>query len=103
MTLHIQEIRKRGFHRLIIARNPDVGYVGAIAVHDVSRGPALGGTRLMRYASDVDALADAMLLAQNMTLKSAFAGLPFGGGKAAIVEPSGPYDRAALLHAHGCA
>lgn len=99
--MQIEELKQPGFHRVVIARDPDARYVGVIAVHDVSRGPALGGTRLLPYASEAHALADALRLAEAMTLKSSFAGLPFGGGKATIVEPAGPYDRAALLHAHG--
>lgn len=99
--MRLEEIAHAGFHRVVVARDPDAQYVGVIAIHDVSRGPALGGTRLLPYPSEAHAIADALRLAEAMTLKSNFAGLPFGGGKATIVEPSGAYDRAALLRAHG--
>src|SRR5205823_10738949 len=84
MSFEIIDIPQPGFHRVVVARAPESQYVGVIAIHDVRRGPSLGGTRLRPYASEADATRDAMLLAWGMTLKSTFAALPFGGGKSVI-------------------
>ncbi len=58
-----------------------------IAIHDVTLGPASGGTRMKLYPSVVDGLRDAMRLAEGMTQKWAVVGFPCGGGKAVIVPP----------------
>ena len=72
-----------------------------IVLHNTHLGPALGGCRLYPYANEQQALSDAMRLAQGMSYKSALAQLPFGGGKAVIIEPHGEYDRKALFHWFG--
>jgi leucine dehydrogenase len=72
-------------------------------VHSTARGPALGGCRMWTYGEPWDAVADALRLARSMTLKSAVAGLPLGGGKGVIMlpagsaPPAGDERRAALL------
>jgi glutamate dehydrogenase/leucine dehydrogenase len=72
------------------------------AFHSHALGPATGGTRLQRYASLVDALADALKLSEAMTFKLAVAGLPCGGGKAVIAvrDPPSSGVRAELLEAY---
>jgi leucine dehydrogenase len=77
------------------------GLSGFIVVHSTRLGPSAGGCRFWRYATGDEAFADALRLAEGMTYKNALAGLPFGGGKAVIRAPSGPYDRAALFRAYG--
>src|SRR5262249_31933511 len=46
---------------------------------------ALGGCRMWAYASDRDAVTDALRLARGMTYKAAMADLPLGGGKTVII------------------
>ena len=54
-----------------------------IGVHSTVLGPAMGGTRMMTYASTDDAVGDALAgWSQAMSMKQAAAGLPDGGGKA---------------------
>ncbi|WP_245827243.1 Glu/Leu/Phe/Val dehydrogenase dimerization domain-containing protein [Mycetocola reblochoni] len=55
------------------------GLLIAVAVHDTTIGPALGGCRLWGYASAGDAIDDALRLSRGMTFKNALAGLPSGG------------------------
>jgi leucine dehydrogenase len=81
--------------------DPQSGLSGVIVIHSTALGPAAGGCRIHRYASDADAVADALRLAEGMSYKNALAGLPLGGGKAVIRMPDGPFDRAALFHAFG--
>jgi len=60
-----------------------------VAVHSTARGPALGGVRLWRYASEPLAVLDVVRLARAMSYKNAAAGLPLGGGKGVIALPAG--------------
>ena len=61
------------------------GLRAIIAVHSTVLGPAAGGCRRWIYASDAEALTDALRLSRGMTYKNAVAELPFGGGKAVIL------------------
>ena len=61
------------------------GYRGIIAIHDTTLGPALGGTRFWNYATDEEAITDALRLSRGMTYKNAVAGLNLGGGKSVII------------------
>jgi len=60
-----------------------------VAVHSTARGPALGGVRLWRYASEPLAVLDVVRLSRAMSYKNAAAGLPLGGGKGVIALPPG--------------
>lgn len=77
------------------------GLSGVIVVHSTALGPAAGGCRFHPYASDADAVTDALRLAEGMSHKNALAGLPLGGGKAVVRMPDGPFDRVALFHTFG--
>jgi leucine dehydrogenase len=66
--------------------DPEVGLNGFIAIHRISKDfPALGATRLWSYASEQDALRDALRLSKLMTYKSILAGLPYTGAKAVLI------------------
>ncbi len=88
-------------HELVVSVvDKDSGLRGFIAIHNTSLGPATGGTRYALYASEEDALRDALRLSRAMTYKCALAGVPYGGGKAVMIgnpdEPKTP----ALLAAY---
>ncbi|MHB8812776.1 MAG: Glu/Leu/Phe/Val family dehydrogenase, partial [Steroidobacteraceae bacterium] len=69
----------------------DSGLRAIVAVHSTRRGPAIGGCRVWNYANAGEALRDALRLSRGMTYKAAMAGVPFGGGKAAVmIEPARP-------------
>lgn len=82
-------------------RDEASGLDGFIVVHSTRRGPAAGGCRLRAYVSEVDMLADAVRLAEGMSLKNAVAELPLGGGKAVLRLPTGQFDRVRLFEAFG--
>ncbi|SNS86528.1 leucine dehydrogenase [Sphingomonas laterariae] len=86
---------------IVTLDDPETGLRGVIVLDSTRLGAAAGGCRLWRYPSQEDATADALRLARGMTYKNALAGLPFGGGKAVIREPAGPFDRVALFAAFG--
>jgi len=74
------------------------GLRAIIAVHNTSRGPALGGCRMWPYPSEAEALTDALRLSRGMTYKSALADLPLGGGKSVIIgDPRRDKSRELLL------
>ncbi len=81
--------------------DPASGLRSVIAVHSTRRGPAAGGTRLWQYVSDEAALLDVLNLSRAMSYKNAMADIPFGGGKAVILRPSGDFDREKLFTAYG--
>ena len=87
--------------QLVYAVEQSCGYRGLIAIHNTTLGPALGGTRYWKYASEDDAVTDALRLARGMTYKAAVAGLALGGGKSVIMMPEGAVDREAIFRAHG--
>ncbi len=66
------------------------GLRSIIAIHSLgSANCAIGGARMYPYATEEDALNDALDLSQGMSLKSAMAKLPYGGAKAVIIgDPS---------------
>jgi leucine dehydrogenase len=87
--------------RVVRARDPRAGLDAVIAIHDTRRGPSLGGVRAFPYASDDDALRDALRLSAAMTRKAAAADLPLGGGKAVLRLPRGHALTDGLLLAFG--
>lgn len=72
-----------------------------IVVHNTVRGPALGGCRMLPYASSDDALTDALRLSRGMTYKSAISDLPLGGGKMVIIGDPKTMKTPELLCAAG--
>lgn len=77
------------------------GLRAIIAIHDTSLGPGLGGTRFHPYEDEAAALRDVLRLAKAMTLKSAVAGLDFGGGKAVIIGDPATLRSEDLIRAYG--
>lgn len=87
------------YERVVSAVDDD--YRGFIAIHSTTLGPAVGGTRFWKYATDEEAIVDLLRLARGMTYKNALAGVPFGGGKSIIVKDERSFDREAVFRAHG--
>ncbi len=77
------------------------GLKAIIAIHNTNRGPAVGGCRMWPYASEAEAIEDALRLSCGMTYKSALANLPFGGGKAVILGDARRDKTPDLLRAMG--
>ena len=76
------------YEQIVFGHDPAAGLRTIIAVYSTARGPALGGTRMWPYATEDDALADALRLGKAMAYKAACADLPLGGGKAVIIGDS---------------
>jgi leucine dehydrogenase len=86
--------------RVLLCSDPKAGYRAVIAIHSTVAGPAVGGTRLWTYATEEEAVTDALRLSRGMTYKCAMAGLPLGGGKSVILRDGNQTDREALFRAH---
>lgn len=79
-----------GHEQVLFCSDNDLGLKAIIGIHNTTLGPALGGTRMWTYASDLDALNDVLRLSRGMTFKAAISGLNLGGGKAVIIgDPRG--------------
>jgi leucine dehydrogenase len=96
-----ETIAGMGHEQLVMCQDSASGYRGIIAVHSTVLGPALGGTRFWHYATDEEAIIDALRLARGMTYKNAVAGLNLGGGKSVIIGDNKTGDREMIFRAHG--
>lgn len=95
------DMQTMGHEQLVLCHEPSCGYLGILAIHDTTLGPALGGTRYWQYADTAEAVTDALRLSRGMTYKAAVAGLSLGGGKSVIVGDNKRADREAVFRAHG--
>jgi leucine dehydrogenase len=82
---------KRGHERVGFHQDPRTGLRAIIAVHSTKQGPGFGGIRRWHYATEADALHDALRLSETMTSKAAAAGLPMGGATSVILLPEPGY------------
>jgi leucine dehydrogenase len=94
-------IASMGHEQVMLCHDPAADYRGIIAIHSTVLGPALGGTRFWSYATDDEAIVDALRLARGMTYKNAVAGLNLGGGKSVIIGDNKTSNRELLFRAHG--
>src|SRR3982751_3032138 len=97
----LETIAGMGHEQIVLCHDPAACYRGIIAIHSTVLGPALGGTRFWSYASDEEAIVDALRLARGMTYKNAVAGLNLGGGKSVIIGNNRTPNREMIFRAHG--
>ena len=89
--IDIEKLPEFDEHELVIRLSDEkTGLRGFIAIHNTNVGPAVGGTRYCHYASEEEALRDALRLSRAMTYKCALARVPYGGGKAVLIAPRSP-------------
>ncbi len=93
---------ERGHEQVVLVADRAAGLRAVIAIHSTALGPSLGGIRFWRYATEGDAVRDALALSEAMTWKASLAGLHQGGGKAVVLvdDPDAPHP-AAMLTALG--
>lgn len=91
------------FHHQKIAFCSDeaLGLKAIITVHDTTLGPAIGGTRILEYKTEQDAINDSLRLSKAMTYKSAITGVNLGGGNAVIIGNNSRIKTEALLRRFG--
>lgn len=81
--------------------DPQTGLRAIVAIHNLNRGPAIGGCRIAHYSTVDAAIEDALRLGFMMSYKAAISNLPHGGAKAVIIKPKVIQDRPAFLRAFG--
>lgn len=87
--------------QVAFCHDPESGLKAIIAIHNLKRGPALGGCRMWPYASEEEAITDVLRLSRGMTYKAALANLPYGGGKSVIIGDPKRDKTEALFRAMG--
>jgi len=97
---YFDTIKKHDYEQISIIQNQKAKLFAIDVIHDTTRGPAVGGTRFMKYPNEEEAVRDALKLSRGMTYKSAAAGLDCGGGKTVIMELDG-MDRTLALKTLG--
>ncbi|MES2050300.1 MAG: Glu/Leu/Phe/Val dehydrogenase dimerization domain-containing protein [Pseudomonadota bacterium] len=95
------EINFDNHEQVVFASEAKSGLKAIIAVHNTKLGPAMGGCRMWNYATEAEALRDALRLSRGMTYKNAVAGLPIGGGKSVIIGNPKTDKTPALFEALG--
>ncbi len=80
-----EQMEKSDTEQVIFNYNKDTGLKSIIAINDTTLGPAVGGCRILDYASTEDALKDVLRLALGMTYKCAISGENHGGGKTVVI------------------
>lgn len=81
--------------------DPKTGLRAIVAIHNLNRGPAIGGCRLYTYDTTDKALEDALRLGYMMSYKAAINDLPHGGAKAVIMMPKHMKSRETFFEAFG--
>ena len=89
------------YEKLVFCNDNDSGLRAIIAIHDTTLGPALGGIRMLPYATEEEALNDVLRLARGMTYKAAICGVDLGGGKSVVIGDARTDKNPALLRAMG--
>jgi valine dehydrogenase (NAD+) len=90
-----------GHEQVAFCHDQATGLRAIISIYSTALGPALGGTRFYPYATEQDALQDALRLSRAMAYKNALCGLDHGGGKAVIIGDPAKDKSEALLRAYG--
>ena len=89
------------YEKLVFCNDNDSGLRAIIAIHDTTLGPALGGIRMLPYATEEEALEDVLRLARGMTYKAAICGVDLGGGKSVVIGDARTAKNPSLLHMMG--
>ncbi len=97
----LKEIERRSHEQVVFCSDKKSGLRAIIAIHNTALGPALGGARMWTYATDEEALIDALRLSRGMTYKAAVAGLNLGGGKAVILGDPNKDKTETLFRTYG--
>lgn len=77
------------------------GLYAIVAIHNLKRGPAIGGCRMVSYQTIDKAFEDALRLGYMMSYKAAINNLPHGGAKAVLLKPKVIKDREAYFEKFG--
>ena len=99
--MQIEVLNVPDYEKVISCRDQASGLHSIIAVHSTTLGPALGGMRMLPYASTEEALTDVLRLSKGMTYKSAVANTGLGGGKCVVIGDPKTIKSESLFRAVG--
>lgn len=85
--LKVLDIKVENYERVVKVELENE-FIGYIAIHNTSKGPALGGCRCWHYIDTENAFSDVLSLSKAMSYKNCMANLNFGGGKSVINTPN---------------
>tara|TARA_B100001287_G_scaffold9565_1_gene7429 strand:+ start:3099 stop:4169 length:1071 start_codon:yes stop_codon:yes gene_type:complete len=97
----ISQMSSMEHDQILFCSDNKTGLKAIIAIHDTTLGPALGGTRMWSYKTELEALNDVLRLSRGMTFKNAISDLALGGGKAVIIGDSKTMKSEALFRRFG--
>lgn len=98
---NFEYMKQDGYEQLVYFYDKTTGLKGITCIHDTTLGPSLGGTRLLNYATEEEAVVDVLRLAKGMTYKNAAAGLNLGGGKTVLIGDPEKVKSEAYFRAFG--
>jgi leucine dehydrogenase len=83
------------FGEIHVKMDEETGLKAIIAIHNLNRGSAIGGCRMITYQNANKAIEDALRLSYMMSFKAAINNLAHGGGKSVLMKPKviKNYDR----------
>lgn len=90
-----------GFGDIHTKIDEKTGLKAIVAIHNLKRGPAIGGCRMITYQTIDKAIEDALRLAYMMSYKAAINNLAHGGAKAVLIKPKVIKDREAYFEKFG--
>jgi len=94
-------LEEYGHQKILFCYDKEVGLKALITIHDTTLGPAIGGTRMLSYQTENEAIEDCLRLSKGMTYKAAITGVNLGGGNAVIIGDSRTQKTEALLRRFG--
>src|SRR5690606_9879810 len=86
-----------GHQKIVFCNDQQIGLKAIITIHNTTLGPAIGGTRMLEYKSEEEAIKDSLRLSKAMTYKAAITGVNLGGGNAIIIGDSRTQKSEVLL------
>lgn len=95
------QVSTMGHEQVVFCHDEATGLKAIIGIHNTVLGPALGGTRMWKYASEAEALTDVLRLSRGMTYKASISGLNLGGGKAVLIGDASTMKTEAFLRRFG--
>ena len=96
-----QQLGEHDYEKVVFCNDNDSGLRAIIAIHDTTLGPALGGVRMLPYATEEEALEDVLRLSRGMTYKAAISGIDLGGGKSVIIGDARVRQESRAAAGHG--
>jgi leucine dehydrogenase len=90
-----------GYGELHTKIDNKTGLKAFVAIHNLNRGPAIGGCRMVKYQTVDKAMEDALRLGYMMSYKAAINNLNHGGAKSVLIKPDVIKDREAYFEKFG--